>query len=474
MTYAKPPLQPRRLRWWFSGSLLLPIWQVASAVIIAAGPWLVSVVALAIVSATMQPVVGRAAVEDLRLTVVYAFCIAPLVAGPIGTIAARLVAEEVKTGTVRQAPAIFVVAALGSALLAEIFTLCIVFILGIGPSEVAAAFVVLTGAAALLWTSFAVLTALKTFSFLVWSFVSGIGFALVCIMLAARGQIGTEILIWSFAAGIALSSCLAMIRICQAADGQIGNPVDAIHALWAAMGKLRLVWLGVLCAIVAIWIDKWVFWATPAADHSTAGFAHFSPYDTVMFVAHLSAIPTYAALVLFHDTNLMQSVESFRSDLREGSTFNRIRRSVDSLEKTVWIGLCSILFLQGTVTACAVLMAPAAAKALGFSFDQFLTLRIGLIGVFLHCIFYLSCVVVLVCNRSLMFLLLQAGFLLCNLLASLVFYFAIGMSAYAFFTSSLIAAGVAIFVAYRSLTNLDYLTFLGENDAIYARSNTPQ
>lgn len=457
------------LSWWLGGSLLRPVRTFAGAVVIAAGPWLVSVVALAIVSVTMTPVLGFEAVEDLRLTVVYAFCLAPLVAGPVGAIAARLIAAEVDGGEIRQAPALFLVAAIGSALVAEGLALGLVLLLGIKPFEVAAAFVFLTGAAALLWTSFAALTALKAYRLLIWSFSGGMAVAVGCIMLATRGEIDTEILIWSFTAGIALCVCLAVIRMRFVAAGSGG---DLMRALRHTLCEIRRLWplgLGVVFAVAAAWVDKWVYWLTPEAARSAAGFVYFSPYDTVMFVAHLTAIPTYAALLLFHDSDLRSGVETFRARLKDRSTYERMRQSVEALGQAVWSGVFSIVFLQAAVTTCMVLMAPALAKALDFSFDQLLTFRVGLIAVSLHAFFYLSCAVVLVCSRARVFLILQAAFLVLNLVASLVFYAGIGMSAYAFFASALVMAVVAFFVAYRALMKFDYLTFLGENDSLYGR-----
>ena len=468
MTAPVPSLS-RTVEWWLAGNLLGPIRHFTGAVIIAAGPWLVSVMALAIVSATMQPVLGFAAIEDVRLTVVYAFCIAPLAAGPIGAVAARLVSVEVEAGAIRQAPALFLAAALASALLAELMAVALVFGLGVAPPGVAAAFVVLTGAAALLWVSFAILTALKAYVLLIWTFTGGMMFALSCIMLATRRGVDTEILVWCFTAGIALSVATAMIRVRRVATGSGGDLSHAIATLWQGCRRLRLLAIGVLCGIVAVWIDKWVFWLAPASVRSTAGFAHYSPYDSVMFVAHLSAIPTYAALFLFHDSKIRPAMEAFRARLQEGATRTRIRGTVDDLGQLIWSGLFSIVFLQAALTACMVLMAPAIAAVLAFGFDQFLTLRIGLIGVFFHSFFYLCCAVVLVCNRAQMFLLLQAGFLACNLIASPIFYLTAGMSAYAFFGSALIMGVIAFFVAYKALGDIDYLTFLGENDTFYER-----
>jgi uncharacterized membrane protein len=196
---------------------------------------------------------------------------------------------------------------------------------------------------------------------------------------------------------------------------------------------------------------------------------HYSPYDSVMFVAHLSAIPSYAALLLFHGSDLSSGVEAFRARLRDGSTYLRIRGSVEALGQTVWSGVFSIVFLQAALTTCMVLMAPALTTAFDFSFDQLLTLRVGLIAVFLHAFFYLSCAVILICNRARVFLMLQAAFLFLNLTASIVFYAELGMSAYAFFASALVMAVVSFIVAYRMLMSFDYLTFLGENDSLYCR-----
>ncbi|WP_299842508.1 exopolysaccharide Pel transporter PelG [uncultured Jannaschia sp.] len=459
----------RTIDWWLAGNILGPMRRFAGAVVIAAGPWLVSVMALAIVSATMQPVLGFAAIEDVRLTVVYAFCVAPLAAGPIGAVAARLVGAEVEAGAIRQTPAIFLAASLAAALLAEIMAIALVVLLGVAPFGVAAAFVFLTGAAALLWVSFAILTALKAYVLLIWTFTGGMAFALTCIMLATRRGVDTEILVWSFTAGIALSVGSAMIRVRRAAAGTEGDLPRAFATLWQACRRLRPLALGVLCGIVAVWIDKWVFWLVPTSARSTAGFAHYSPYDSVMFVAHLSAVPTYAALLLFHDAKLRPAIEVFRARLQDGSTHARIRMAVDVLGRNVWSGLFSIVFLQAALTACMVMMAPAAAAALAFGFDQFVTLRIALIGVFFHAFFYLGCAVILVCNRIRTFLMLQAGFLVCNIIASPAFYLLTGMSAYAFFGSALVMAVVAFFAAYRALAAIDYLTFLGENDAFYER-----
>lgn len=462
------PAAGAMLAWWFGGSLLGPMRAMLGAVIVAAGPWLVSAAALAVVSVALQPALGIGPVEDLRLTVVYAFCLAPLIAGPVGVVAARLVAQEAEAGAIRQAPAIFLAAALASGLMSQVLALGLVVALGLAPLGVSSGLVFLTGAAAPLWTSFAVLAALKAYMFLIQAFTGSMTFSLACIMLAGRGEIGTEILIWSFTAGIVLCVCLSAVRIGRMGVAEEGDLVAAARALWREGRRLLPLAAGVFCAISAVWIDKWVYWIGAGAARSEAGFLHYSAYDSVMFIAHISAIPSYAAMLLFHDGDLRTGVEAFRARLRDGSTHARIRRSIETLSNVIWSGVFSIVFLQAALTACMVLIAPALAKALDFSFDQFLTLRVGLIAVFLHAFFYLSCAVILLCNRARLFFALQAAFFTLNLGFSLGFLNWLGMTAYAFFVSALVMAVVAFFVAFRTLASFDYLTFLGENDSLYA------
>jgi uncharacterized membrane protein len=453
---------------WLDGGLLGPLKTVGGAVIVAAGPWLVAVAALALVSVTMTPVLGFAAIEDLRLTVVYAFCIAPLVAGPIGVVAARLIVEEYATHCLRQAPAIFFVSAGLSGLVTQMLAIAVAMGLGLDLDGLFVGFVFLSSVAALLWTSFAVLTALRDFRFLIGAFTGGMAFSLGCIVAAAQGKITTEHLVWSFTSGAALCVCLAMARV----RGAVHDTLDiqgAASALIGGMWRQRDLCLGVLLAVSAVWVDKWIYWLGHDGGRSAAGYLHFSAYDSVMFVAHISVVPSYAAMLLLHEGDLRESVGRVRVAIRDAATYDAIRTTIDRLCSVVWSRIFSIVFLQAALTACMVLMAPALAKALNFSFDQFLMLRVGLIAVFLHAVFYLSCGVVLVCNRMRHFAWLQGGLFITNLVFGMGFYGFLGPSAHGFFFAALLMSVAAFFVAYKALYSFDFLTFLGENETLFRK-----
>lgn len=457
------------LGWWLSDPLLGPARRIGGAIIVAAGPWLVSVIALAIISVTMTPAMGLSAVEDLRLTVVYAFCIAPLAAGPIGAAAARRIAAEVDADAGARVPELFVAAAAFSGLLAQIIALAVCLLLGIGPVGVATGFVFLTGAAALLWTSFAVLAAVGAYGFLIAAFSGGMVFSVVCTLLAARGAPTTELLIWCFAAGVLFCVAFCLRHIQRRFPSGYEDFLPGARALLKDLRDSAVLCAGVLFAMIGVWTDKWTYWFGPDGVRSEAGLLHYSAYDSVMFLAHLSVIPSYAALLVFHRGDLVASIERFKAALAARDTYRSVRACVDDLERTAWTGVFTIAFVQGAVTLGFVLMAPLVAKSFSFSFDQFLMLRVALIGAFLHSIMFLCCAILLVASRNRHFMLIQGGFLGLNLLLSVVLYAVAGVTPYAFFASSLVAAAAAFYCAYRAISGYDYLCLLGENDSLCTR-----
>lgn len=453
--------------WWFAGPLLRPISSVFAAVVVTAGPWLVSVIALVIVSIGMQPVMGGPAIEDLRLTVVYAFCVAPLVAGPVGAIAARLVVGSLEERGGKLIPEIFCVASVASGLIAQVLAVAICLSLGIEPAGIAIAFVFLSSAAALLWTSFAVLAALRAYRFLISAFSVGMIFSVLCILLTAQSQPSVERMIWSFTAGIVLCVAAASARICAGRGVRNGDLSLAALLIAGEISRNWRICLGIFFAISGVWVDKWVFWFGSEGARSAAGYLHYGVYDSVMFVAHLSVIPSFAMMLMFQRGQLDGAIRLFRRTLLERPTYDRVAEAVGGLERVIWFRLMMIAFFQATCSVVLLLMAPLVADVLSFDFAQFVMLRFGVVAVFLQSLIYLSSCVLIFSNRVSFFLLTQALFFAVNIIASTACLAIVGVSAYGVFFTSLIFAAILFPCAFAALSRYDYLTFVGENEGLY-------
>lgn len=446
-----------------AGGLLPPLRRAAAATIITAGPWLVSVAALALISLTMLPVMGKDAVQDLRLTVVYAVCIAPLVAGPLGAIAAQQMLAAIEAGRSRLVTEIFLAACLIAGLGSLLLATGIGLLLDLQPLPIRIGFLFLAIAVALLWICFAALTALRDFAFLMMVFATGMMFSIICCILAARDSPTTEQMVWSFTAGVVLCVSLTMRHVCLL-FGRGRDLWSTTRLLMAAVARARLLALGIAAGICAVWIDKWTFWFSSAGEVSAAGLRHFGDYDSVMFLAHLAIIPSLAAMHMMHERTIKPAVAEVRRTIAEGSTHAVIRDAVADLVESVWSGAFRIFFLQGILTAVFVMLAPWLVVAMDFSFDQFFMLQVGIISTFLYSFVYICSSVLMICGRTDQFLRVQAIFLSLNAVLSILCLFLFDVTAYSFFISSLVAAAVAFFAAYRSLSQYDFLIFVRRSD----------
>jgi uncharacterized membrane protein len=456
-----------RTVWWLDGPLLGPLRQFASAVVITAGPWIVSVTALAIISITMTPLMGGAAIEDLRLSVVSAFVIAPLISGPIGTIAARLISNSVEERAGRFVFEIFGIAALGSGGIAMAVAAITATLLSVGPLRVVIGFVWMTVAAALLWITFAVLAALRFYRLLILSFSTGMLLSIFCTLAAARAGPNIELLLWSFTAGIAFCVILAFVYVSARYWNESDSPDTALWLMVGETSRLSPLALGIVAGIGAVWTDKIVFWLGPYGMRSEAGFIHFGPYDSVMFIAHLSIIPSLAAMLLFQNGVLRASIGMFRATLTNHSTYNRVRSASLSVGRTIWGHIFGIGFMQASCSAGLILMAPIITELMDFNLAQFDLLRISIVAVFFQSLLFLSSSILIVCQRVRIFCMLQLSFLALNAITSMIMQWCVGVNSYAVFVSSMVAAVAASLCAYRALSEYDYLIFVRENESLY-------
>lgn len=468
----KPVGQPRAwlktVGWWLDGGAMGPVRRFAGATVVAVGPWIVFVLTLAIISINSAAVIGRAGLEDLRLTVTYAFCFAPLAAGPIGLAAAELARRsregEIDIPVFDIARVGFVLAGSASACLALVISLS----LGIAPSGAALSFILLSAAAAMLWVCFAMLSALKLFRLLIGAFLGGIFLCVFGTYAVVRLAPSVDLLLWCFAAGLIFCIAQSLNHLQKRYHRSPDRVWQAVTMLRHEIWRKRALSAGVTLALIGIWSDKWAFWLTSDALRSPAGFLHFSRYDSVMFVAHLSMIPTFSNMLMLRERELSAALRSVQRQMQNHASHHAVRQAIAVLAMTARAEGLKLLFVQATIAGMLVLAAPWIARAMSFDFQQFLVLRIALVALFLYSVFYVASLLVLLCGRIRHFLTLQFVFVVSNLAFSIFFIGRGEFTAYPLFLSSLISAAIAWPLAFKSISEYDFLYLLGENESLYA------
>lgn len=453
--------------WILGGALFEPIRTFVTSVFIVSGPWILSVMALAIISVSLEPEMGRAAVEDLRLTIIYSLCIAPLAAGPVGVVMARQIRADIDEQSEDLVPEYFLSALILSGAATLVLALGLCAVLGVPDLGMTLAFVFLSIVTALLWVCLAALSAMRAYRFLIVAFAFGMLFCLVAAFMSGNRVLEVPRLIWAFTSGLAFFVALVLARIVDS-NARVDDGLRmGMAALLSELSRHRYLVFGTFLAFCGVWIDKWVVWAGPSGEQSLSGFLHYGNYDSVMFLAHLSIIPTFAAMHILHESEVTSATRELRRTLGRRSSRSLVRSAVESLGTRVWNGIFTIFFVQATITATLVLVAPITSQMMHFDFSQFLMLRVGLVAVFVHSIFYVSSSVLVVCGRHRHFFLVQLLFFVANAGFSIAFLHLSGPSAVGLFLASLLAAMVCFLAAFRALQRYDYLVLVGENDSLF-------
>ncbi|MFC6639788.1 exopolysaccharide Pel transporter PelG [Sulfitobacter sp. JBTF-M27] len=454
------------LDWIFDGPLLNPLRRIVAELIVVAGPWLLTIVTLILISQTAQPSLGAEALEDMRLAVVYAFMLAPLIATPLGIVAARSITNIEAPPDKTALGALMLVACGFSGITAQLLAITVTLALRLSDTALALAFLVLTSSSAMLWTAFIVLGACRARRRLILAFSVGMAAAVSLSVLTVKTSQTSADLVWCFAAGITLSLGLCFAPFCLA-----GLESKGLHRAWARMlGTARTTWplaLGAMFAIAGVWADKWVAWGGSGGLTSTAGFLHSPTYDSALFLAHLSAVPGLAVLALYFDVPFREAMARFRSALSRGASLDRAERAGEALGVTIWTGIQHSMIAQLALSAAFLLIAPVAATLAGLRLDQFLILRTGIVGTFLHVFFLAASAVLILFNRKLVFLTAQFLFLAINLGVSLVLSTAIRMTALGFTLAALVGGIFAIVFVYATIREILRYHFLDGNDVLF-------
>ncbi|MFO1209999.1 MAG: exopolysaccharide Pel transporter PelG [Amaricoccus sp.] len=455
-------------RWLFAGPLLSPIATVAASAIIPVGPWLVSVMALSVISLTLTPVLGRGAIEDIRLSVVYAFATSLVATAPVATVAARLARGAAEEHGGRLVPEIYAACLIFAGLTAQIFALAVVFGFGIHDVRLAVAFVALTGSASMLWTSFAMLSALGRHWQVVGAFLLGTLLAIACALLSTLGTPSVEVLLWSFALGLSIGHHLMFTSTVGSVRVTGAGLIEAARAIWREVVRNHLLFFGVFFTMAGVWADKTVFWFSPDGMVAHSGLFHFAPYDSATFIAHLSMIPTLAAWYLFQQSELEPRVRAFWSLIGERPTYRLLSSRATELQEMIWRNVFRILFFQGACTIVLIMLAPQIVRMLSMRSDQIELLQISSVAMLLQSLFFLCTAIIMVCNRTRTFFRLALMFFVTTVALGVGFYLLVGVSAYAIFFASLISATASFVFAFRAVGDFLFTIFVRENDGLYA------
>ncbi len=436
------------------------------ASVIAAGPWLFTILSLAGVSFLGERIVGAATLSDFRVVVIYAFAISLVLTAPITIVATRLVADALWLHQASQVPTLlFGAFMLSGGLVAAGMTATAVYFSV--TSRLAVPMVACAATVALIWVALCFCGAVRDYRAVTWSFLVGLAVALVAAVTAAGLGLGAPGMVWGFLSGLLLVLTGMTHRVLATFPHPVTRPGAGVRALLVGLVDYRHLALGSLLGTAAVWIDKWIFWFSSARETVEAGLVHAPLYDSAMFIASLIIIPSLATFVVKLETDFFERYQRYYATIQNHGTYGQIETARGELASYTLDNLVLVTLAQAGLCTILVLTAPLIVEALNLHFRQIAILRYGAMAAVFQFVFIAATSMLLFFDRRRLYLSLQALFLVLNVGLTLLTVW-LGEDTYGvgYFLSCVIASFVAYRLADATFERLNFLTFIANNPTI--------
>jgi polysaccharide biosynthesis protein PelG len=448
-------------------ALTAPIAAVGHAAIVAAGPWMFSISAMAMISYVSAPHMELQQLTNFRLIVIYSFLISIVATAPTSIVASRMAAIAIYKEEFFLLRPLLLSALAICAFIPMLFSIVLLELLfGISPDAVIAA-AYLSGMLGFVWGCMTFCTALRNFNAISGAFLSGLGLAVGLALMSAQSGFGEMGLLVSIGTGIGLiafllvRSLLAAFPV-QAMTAAGGNSIaHATRTLLAGHHRFLLLAVGGLLGAVAVWVDKWVIWASNHSQIDAGSLPHAPIYDSAMFVASLALIPALGFFILIVETSVHERIAQLYRAITAHATLRDLEWRVDDLGVTIRRLLLRVFVAQLLVCIVAIVMAPALVSVVQLQYQQISILRVGIAGTVFHFGFLAASTLLLYFDRDGPFFLLQLLFGVVLALATVVTLAAgenyLGLG---YLVASALSSVIALGVLDRTLRNLNYIVFV--------------
>ncbi|MBF0106637.1 MAG: exopolysaccharide Pel transporter PelG [Deltaproteobacteria bacterium] len=230
-----------------------------------------------------------------------------------------------------------------------------------------------------IWIAMIYLSAARSYLWIVTAFSIGavVGIAASLLMGYQRGFNG---FINGFALGQAVCFFILTLRIFN----EFGYTTAYNFDFFSYFKKHpNLILIGV-AYYLGIWIDKFIFWFSPAGDRIAKGIYVFMNYDTPIFLAFITVIPSMAFFLVQMETSFVKYYHTYFESVRKRGSLKEIRENHIAMTGNLSEHFQKYAILQGLVSGIVVIFIYEIANAFSLNPYQMGIFRICILGAFLQ------------------------------------------------------------------------------------------
>lgn len=424
------------------------------AAMVSSGPWLMSIICLAVLGLYQGAGLTRLEHALFRSTVVYTYAFSLILVGIVQLISTRYMADRLYEKKI-------------DTILPTLFT-CSVIVLVAGAMFAAGGYlffkvslvhktlgVILFLVISMIWLCMIFLSAIKDYNGIVNAFALGAGVSIAGAFFLGE-HMGTEGYLAGYLVGqgVTLFWILAKVIVEFPPTGFWNRKfLTYFWKYWDLVGVGFLFNLG-------IWIDKFVFWLAPDARVIVPWFTTHDIYEGPVFFAYLTIVPAMAIFLLKIETVFYQHYRHYYAKVIGKRSLAEILKEKAAMVAALKGSLRDVFVVQGTVTLCCLVFAPKLVSLARLSSLQIPLFRIVLIGSFLQILLCINMIILFyfdlrrsVLLVSVCFVVTNAAFSNLSIVLGLPFY------GYGYTYSCLVSLMVAFHQLHINVRDLEYLTF---------------
>ncbi|MCE3005963.1 MAG: exopolysaccharide Pel transporter PelG [Alphaproteobacteria bacterium] len=425
-----------------------------------AGPWLFTVIALAVTTAIYGGS-ARSELLDFRAIIVYNFSFSLVFSAPVFMIVTRYLADHIHVKNVTTAPTVL----LESLMLVFLCNLPIglffyVFYFDMELPLRLAAFANLFLIAGV-WLLSVYLTALKDFAAVTRAYVLGMAIAVIAAEYFFNHQAAG--MLAGYNIGLTVIVFLLAARIFAEYPYRLTRNFSLIP-FWKKYWELAL---GGFFYNLALWIDKWIMWFAPEAVQLPSKMRFYPDYDSAMFMAAMTILPSLALFVFSVETNFFNHYRRFYGNILAHASLKRIRSLQKNIQDSILEGGRNVMLMQGAIALLVILLAPQIFDRVGMFFMQLGIFRLGVLGSFFQVLLLFSTIILAYFDCRRINLGIFFFYLVSNALLTLG-CLKLGFSyyGYGFFLSSALTFFIAAIFLFSHVRKLPYHAFITNNDSV--------
>lgn len=358
----------------------------AASGIISSGPWIISIISIAILSLLLQKLTGTNDRLLILSTVTHVYAFMLILTGAPSLILTRFAAdafsekkpEKILPSYLSALTAVLVLAAIGSWLFFH-------FGVGISP-QFTFACVSLSVLVAAVFITANYLSSLKRYNPILIAFFCGYG--LSCVFAYEFTRISPEDPTYAIG-GFVLGHLVLFVLLFVSLYREL--PPGEHLMDFSCFGYLKtfpFLAISGICYNAGIWVDKLLFWWFSPDREQIHGAIFAAPdYDVAVYLSILAIVPGMAVFCLKLETDFAQHFTQYFKFLNGEGTLDCLKETKEKMATALREGLGLLARVQGAATVLLIIFADVITGFLGLGEFQLGVLRVTLIGSFFLVLF---------------------------------------------------------------------------------------